>query len=67
MSNSDKPNGRMSRAEMEIAQDYQESLLPVIVRQANIDARILKAKYDALIQEGFNAQQALHIVATRPL
>lgn len=67
MSNQDKPTGKVTRIEMEVALDYLIESLPVLIRRASIDAQMLKVKYDALVAEGFSKQQALEIVKSRPL
>jgi hypothetical protein len=67
MSNQDKPTGKVTRAEMEVALDQVLEMLPVLLRRAGADAQLLKAKYDALVATGFTADQALAIVKARPL
>jgi hypothetical protein len=66
MSN-DQPNGKVTRAEMELALDQVKEMLPVLIRRAGSDAQLLMAKYRALVAAGFTEAQALEIVKTRPL
>lgn len=67
MSDQDKPSGKMSPVEMSMALDEYERQQGFLIRKAQIDAPMLKARYDALILAGFNEQQALVIVAHQPL
>lgn len=63
----EKPSGKISRAEMELAVDYMREVLPAQLQVLGLHAEILKAKFDALVREGFTEQQALEIVKSRPI
>jgi hypothetical protein len=67
MSNQDKPTGKVTRVEMEMALDQILEGLPMFVRKTAADAKYLKAKYDGLVAAGFTEAQALEIVKARPL
>lgn len=63
----DKPQGKVTRVEFELMLDQMLEGLPVLIQKAGADAQLLKAKYDALVKEGFTNEQALEIVKARPL
>ena len=63
----DKPSGKISRVEMEIALDQIQESMPAMIRKAGLDAQLLKAKYEALVAEGFTEAQALELTKGRPL
>jgi len=63
----DKVNGKMTPIEMEMALDEIKSNLHYMIQNNAITAQFLKAKYDNLIQAGFNEQQALEIIKSRPV
>jgi uncharacterized pyridoxamine 5'-phosphate oxidase family protein len=63
----DKPNGKFTRVEAEIAVDQMIEILPAMLRQVPYQAKVFKAKYDALVKEGFTKEEALDIVKSRPL
>lgn len=63
----DKPNGKVSRVELEMVLDHIKETLPVMLQKAEHDAKLIKAKYEALLAEGFTEAQALKIVSTREL
>ncbi|TVX92271.1 hypothetical protein [Paenibacillus agilis] len=67
MNQQDKPNGKMTKVEMEMAVDQMLEFLPVFIAQAQPQAQLLRSKYVALKAEGFSDKEALHIVSTRPL
>lgn len=47
--------------------DLRKNELPFFLEKIKIDATVIKAKFDALVSEGFSEQQAIEIVKTRPL
>lgn len=53
--------------EMEKAIQELKSSMPFMIESTMVSAKVLKAKYDNLIAEGFNEQQAMDIVKARPL
>lgn len=60
-------NPRFTPIEWEMMVDQQiETTLAIIKIQA-ANAKLMKAKFEALKAEGFTEQQALEIVKTRPL
>lgn len=63
----DKSNGKVTNIEMEIMLDEQRAKLPYLIQNYRIQAKLHKARYDSLIEEGFSEQQAMEIVKTRPL
>lgn len=54
-------------SELETAMREMAENLPFLIQSSSIAAKMLKAKYDNLIAEGFNEQQAMEIVKNRPL
>lgn len=58
----------LQRLELEMAVHNFVENLDLIIENGKALAKIRKAKYDALIAEGFTEQQALHIVSvSKPL
>lgn len=53
--------------EMAMAIEEMTRNLPYFIQNASIQAKVLKAKYDNLVSQGFTEQQALEIIKTRPL
>lgn len=43
------------------------AIVPEQIKLFSIHAKVLKAKQEALIKEGFTEEQALEIVKTRPI
>lgn len=62
-----KPNKAMQSLQFQMAMDEIKNMLPLIQEQQTLNAKIHKARYDALIYEGFTEPQALEIVGKRPL
>lgn len=62
-----KTNGKLTTIEMEMAIDELKRNLPFFIQSAAVTAKVLKAKYDSLVSEGFTEQQALEIIKVRPL
>lgn len=63
----DKANGKVTNIEWEMALDETRRQLPYFIQNASMTAKLLKAKYDSLVAEGFTAEQAMEIVKTRPM
>lgn len=63
----DKVNGKVTNVEMEIMVDDLRAKLPYLIENAALTAKLLKAKYDTLVAEGFTAEQAMEIVTIRPM
>ncbi|HHT7152332.1 hypothetical protein BK718_16920 [Bacillus thuringiensis serovar andalousiensis] len=62
MSNS---GGQYSNIELEMILDNFVKALPMQIRVQREMSKLLKARFDALVSEGFTEQQALEIVKSR--
>ncbi|PHA22045.1 hypothetical protein [Bacillus wiedmannii] len=62
MSNS---GGQYSNIELEIILDNFVKALPMQMRMQREMSKLYKARFDALVSEGFTEQQALEIVKSR--
>ncbi|MDA2014172.1 hypothetical protein PDM95_00835 [Bacillus cereus] len=62
MSNS---GGQYSNIELEMILDNFVKALPIQIRMQREMSKLLKARFDALVTEGFTEQQALEIVKSR--
>nr|WP_259547921.1 hypothetical protein [Heyndrickxia oleronia] len=60
-------NGKLTNIEMEMAIDELKRNLPYSIQSTAVTAKVLKAKYDSLVSEGFTEQQAIEIIKVRPL
>lgn len=63
----DKPTGKLTKIELEMALDQMEETLPYLIKRQSQNAKLLKAKFDTLIETGFTEQQAIEIIKSRPL
>lgn len=58
-----EPIKKFTRVEYEMMLDEMKNTLWVTLQAQEMKAKIRKAKYDALMKEGFNESQALEIVS----
>lgn len=61
----DKTNGKITPIEWQMMIDEERQNLPYIIEYLALDSHAMKARYDALVKEGFTADQALEIVKAR--
>ncbi|MDZ5608580.1 hypothetical protein U2I54_16135 [Bacillus pseudomycoides] len=59
------PNGNYSNIELEMILDNFVKALPVQLRMQREMSKLYKARFDALVKQGFTEQQALEIVKAR--
>ncbi|MBN6886991.1 hypothetical protein ACUXCC_001998 [Cytobacillus horneckiae] len=62
---SDKVNGKLTNIELEMAVDETKRMVPYQIKILEESSKILKARYESLIKEGFSEKQALEIVKFR--
>lgn len=62
MSEQPKSNAMVS-LEAQIRLDTLKNLFPVILDEIKMNAKLRKAKYDALVDEGFSSEQAIEIIS----
>lgn len=53
--------------EIQMETDNLKNLIPLVIERTEMLAKVRKAKYDALLQEGFSEQQAVEIISKVPL
>ncbi|WP_433958559.1 hypothetical protein [Cytobacillus horneckiae] len=61
----DKPNGKLTPIEMEMALEEMKKNLPFLIENWKIDAKSMYGRYQALQDAGFNEKQAFEIVKAR--
>lgn len=62
------PNNKaVHQLEMEMELDTMRGNLPYMIQLVQHNAKLSKAKYDALLDEGFTDEQALKIVTKQKL
>ncbi|MCM3180209.1 hypothetical protein [Cytobacillus horneckiae] len=62
---SDKVNGKLTNIELEMAVDETKRMVPYQIKILEESSKILKARYESLLKEGFSEKQALEIVKFR--
>ncbi|EEK50736.1 hypothetical protein FO497_29215 [Bacillus cereus ATCC 10876] len=60
-----EPNKQYTNIELEMILDNFVKALPMQMRMQREMSKLYKARYDALVSEGFTEQQALEIVKLR--
>lgn len=60
-----EPNKQYTNIELEIILDNFVKALPIQLRMQREMSKLFKARFDALVSEGFTEQQALEIVKAR--
>ncbi|MDC0761680.1 hypothetical protein POF51_13320 [Brevibacillus sp. AG] len=61
----DKPNGKLTPIEWQMLIDDLVAQMPFQIKLYAESSKLFKARFDALVAAGFNAQQALEIVKAR--
>lgn len=64
---SEKTNKAMQSLELQMALDNMKEFLPLFIERCTPNAKIRKAKYEALLKEGFTEAQAIEIVSKSPI
>ncbi|GCF71773.1 hypothetical protein BC2903_55920 [Bacillus cereus] len=60
-----EPNKQYTNIELEMILDNFVKALPMQIRMQREMSKVYKARFDALVSEGFTEQQALEIVKSR--
>ena len=67
MSEKNEPGNAMQHLQIQMGLDNFRSLLHYLLEQQSMNAKVHKARFGALIAEGFTEKQALEVVGKRPL
>ena len=62
-----KPNKALLNLQFQMELDNIRNLLPHVLEQQKLNAKVHRARFNALVSEGFSEKQALEIVGKRPL
>ena len=60
-----KPNGKYTNIEFQMMNEEAKRIMPYIIENHKLDAKILFERYLSLQKEGFTAEDALKIVIAR--
>ena len=56
---------KYTNAEFELMLDEQKRMMPYVIENIKYNAKMFKLRFDSLVEEGFDKDQALQIVLTR--
>lgn len=62
-----KPSKALMNLQIQMGMDNIRNLMPHIIEQQKLNAKVHRARFDALVSEGFTENQAIEIVGKRPL
>lgn len=60
-------NDALKNLQFQMELDSFRKAVPYIIENAALNAKIMKARYDSLLNEGFTEEQALEIVVHKPI
>lgn len=63
--NQDKPNGKITGIEWQLMLEEAKRNAQYIIEYWQTDSKIMRARYQALIAEGFSEKEALEIIKAR--